>query len=544
MAFGPEFIRGLQAAIGESLPWHVARVEGGESWVALKVSELWFLLSWGAGAVGCCMAGASETAALKKGAPARAPLVEALKSRIARGDIVAVRQLNHDRILEFQIRRRIAAGTEVRRHLILEATEPVGNLILTDGERVIEELARHAAPDQNRYRTLLPGHPYAPPPAFKGPLPEDLASLCFEDVPDLAGVGRPLTRLIQDRWAERSPSEWLDALKAAGAGAALPCQRTGKGYLTRLGIPLGEPLGDDPLAAAARGVLGPLLRRGRERLLHEAGARLKRAVKSKERHRDGLLKQLRDCEAADGLRRKGETLLAHLHEIPPRAERVTLTDWDGTSLTIELDPRLPPSRNAERYFKKYRRAKGDPQAIQAGLEALDSSIRELMEQLDLLESIDDPERFEEAARDLEEWLHPGTEPRGRTKKAKAEPPHLSFNIDGLTVLVGLSARGNRYVTFRQARAEDIWLHAHELPGAHVIIRGARDRRELEERHRNVLEFAAALAAWHSKGKNSGSVAVDYTERRRVRPVPGTVALVTYTEPGTLRVAPEAPPDMR
>ena len=88
-----------------------------------------------------------------------------------------------------------------------------------------------------------------------------------------------------------------------------------------------------------------------------------------------------------------------------------------------------------------------------------------------------------------------------------------------------------------ARPDDIWLHAHELPGAHVIIRGVK-RDELEHDKRNVLEYAAKLAASHSSGKSSGSVPIDYTERKYVRSVPGTIALVTYTNPGTLRVSPE------
>ena len=77
-----------------------------------------------------------------------------------------------------------------------------------------------------------------------------------------------------------------------------------------------------------------------------------------------------------------------------------------------------------------------------------------------------------------------------------------------------------------------------MPGAHVIIRGLK-RSELETTRRDILEFAASLAAGHSSGKNSASVPIDYTERKYVRSVPGTVALVTYTNPGTLRVKPNA-----
>lgn len=549
MAFGPEFVRGLGAALNERLPWRVSRVEGGESWVALKVSyhDQWLLLSWGAGAAGCCLAAGEEVTALREGAPARAPLAEALRSRVMRGDITAARQLQGDRVLELTLHRRVAAGTAVAYSLILEATEPIANLILLDGGGKIEEAARHSAPDQNRYRTILPGHPYVPPPAFEGPLPQELSTLNFEDVPALAGIGRPLARQIQSRWEDRSSEEWLTALQRTVSDAPLPCQLAGKNYLTRFEFPLPDaiPLGDDVLAAAVHGVLCPLLQRERERQLHEADARLRRAVKARERHRDGLLKQLQDCEAAEVLRRKGEVILAHIADIPPRASSARLTDWEGEEFEVALDPHLSPSRNAERYFRKYRKAKGDPQAIREGIQAIEGAIQELMEQHDILESIDDPGKFEEAMRDLEEWLldaaSKGEKKQGAARRNKNHPapPHQRFEVEGLTVLLGLSARGNRYVTFREARGEDIWLHAHELPGSHVIVRGTR-RAELEGEHRAVLEFAAALAAGHSKGRHSGSVLVDYTERRYVRPVPGTVALVTYTNPGTLRVAPSSP----
>ena len=557
MALGPEFVRGLQTALNAKFPWRIVKAEGGDAWAALKVTrdDRWLLFSWGAGSIGCCLADNGSVTALRKGAPARTPLAEALRSRFIKGDLLAVQQINRDRVLEFEVRRRVAAGAEVRYFLILEATEPLGNLILLDADRRIEELARHEAPDRNPYRTLLPGHVYVPPPAFRGIPPEPLSSLDCSDAANLSGVGRPLSRLIQAHWEERPAESWLAAVQAALSDTPLPCQRSAKGYLTRFPVlfPEAEPLGSDALAAASSGVLLPLLSRGRERRLRELDSRLKRAAAARERHRDGLQKQLKDSAEAEALRRKGELLLAHLGEVPQRAESITLTDWEGTALEIALDPRLSPSRNAERYFKRYRKAKADPDAIRQGIADLENAIREIAEQRDLLEAIGDPEDFEEAVRDVTEWLNPERDSAarkgkdkektgGKGKKGKKElPPHRVFERNGLTVLVGLSARGNRFVTFKQARGEDLWLHAHDLPGAHVIIRGARGREELETERRDVLEFAASLAAGHSKGKGSGSVWVDYTERRYVRPVPGTVALVTYTNPGTLRAAPREEP---
>ncbi|MDR3265565.1 MAG: NFACT family protein [Synergistaceae bacterium] len=578
MAFGPEYVYGLQVALNGRLPWRVSKIEGGESWVALRVSgvggaleksEEWFLISWGAGSAGCCLVDAASVDALRRGAPARMPLVEALKSRFSKGQIVSARQVNFDRVLELEVVRFVAAGFGVKYYLTLEITEPVGNVVLLDGERRIEELARHASPDVNRLRTLLPGHLYVPPPVFEGPLPREIEELTFERVSGVRGIGRPLARLIDAHWEERGPERWLAALRRLYAEDSLPCCRTVKGYFTRFPHPFGETesLGEDALAAAREGVLRPLLAGSRSRLMRELNACLERAAKSKERHLDGLLKQLRDNADAEIFRRKGELLLASVAAIPPRAEKVVLSGWDGgEALEITLDPRLSPSRNAERYFKKCRKARVDPQKIREEVDSLTGAIAELREQKDLLDSIDDPAKLEEAVRDVEDWIasqgrkgakeesgsakkrgKPGAKRGSRGQYGSKDkrgskdklPPHLRFEIDGHTVLVGLSARGNRFVTFRQATGDDLWLHAHEVPGAHVIVKGgAGGRGELEEAGKNLLAFAASLAAAYSKGRTSLSVQVDYTERRHVRSVPGAaVALVTYTNPGTIRVSP-------
>ncbi|MBQ6664471.1 MAG: NFACT family protein, partial [Synergistaceae bacterium] len=434
------------------------------------------------------------------------------------------------------------AGVSVNYSIILEITEPVANFILLDENGKIDEAARHSTPDTNHYRTILPGHSYATPPQFEGIEMKSGTPLRLDDVQNLKGIGRPLTRLVISQWSERDAVSWKSALmKIVDTDSDVPCRIVSRNnYLTRIDFPLEgtQELGRNPLEAARYGVLIPLLRKGREKTLHEIDAKIKRAVKSRERHRDGLAKQLKECQEAEIFRRKGEAILSHLWEIPKRSENITLTDWDGEELSISLDPELSPSRNAERYFKRYRKAKGNPEEIKAGLEAINAAITELKEQHSLLEAIDDPENFTEAVKDLAEWISPAKSQNRNPKRRKQEniPPHLSIKRDGVTILVGLSARGNRYVTLKIARPEDIWLHAHEMPGAHVIIRGLK-REELEGARRDILEYAAGLAAGHSSGKGAGSVPVDYTERKYVRSVPGTIALVTYTNPGTLRVNP-------
>ena len=542
MAFGPEFISGLAGALKKFLPLRVNRIEGGSSWAALKTSnENWLLLSWTSGAAGICPATQNEINALKEISPARASISEALKSRLLHGgEIISVRQLNHDRILELEARRRISAGLSVSYFLILEITEPVANFLLLDENHKIDEAAKHSTPDVNSFRTILPGHVYTAPPAFEG-IEINKGKLNFEDVQNIKGVGRPLARLIQAHWEERENISWASAIsKLLDENSDITCRVIKKNnYLTRFDFDFPETisLGEDSLQASRHGVLIPLLKKGREKVLHSIDAKLKRAAKSKERHRDGLLKQLKECQDAEIFRKKGEAILTHIYEIPKRAEKINLTDWEGNELEIILDPNLTPSRNAEKYFKRYRKAKGNPEEIKSNLASINAAIQELKEQSALLDAIDDPENFNQAVKDLNEWIEPNEKLKSRNKKKQPEiPPHLNINRDGVNILVGLSARGNRYVTFKAANQNDIWLHAHEMPGAHVIIKGAT-RDELENEKRGILEFAAGLAAAHSSGKESNSVPIDYTERKYIRSVPGTVALVTYTNPGTLRISP-------
>ena len=547
MALGPEFISGLIPALKEFLPLRISKIEGGFSWTALKfLNDKYLLLSWTSGAAGCCLASEDEVTALRDFSNARTSLVEALKSKLLRGgEIFDVEQLNNDRIIKFHVIRRVAAGVSIKYFLILEVTEPLANFILLDENNKIYEAAKHSAPDKNSFRTILPGHFYNTPPEFKGINLKLTQHFNFEDVKNLIGIGRPLTRLIQDHWSEHDFLAWKSAIiKIFDTNNNLsetPCQIiTNKNYLTRFDFTFPETkiLDTNPLSAARAGVLEVLLQKGREKKLHDIDLKLKRAVKSRERHLDGLKKQLTECKNAEVFRKKGEAILANINEIKPYSTEIKLTHWDGEIFNIELDPNLTPSRNADKYFKRYRKFKNNPDIIQSNINAMQSAIKEIQEQYDILESLSSPQEFDKAAADVIEWLEPQQElKKSRQQKNKhSEPPHLIYEIDGAVILAGLSARGNRFV-LRQARPEDIWLHAHELAGSHVIIKGVK-RSELENEKSKILKFAASLAAGHSKGKNSNSVQIDYTERKYVRPVPGTVALVTYINPSTIRVSPE------
>ena len=125
---------------------------------------------------------------------------------------------------------------------------------------------------------------------------------------------------------------------------------------------------------------------------------------------------------------------------------------------------------------------------------------------------------------------------GPPKKKRAEPkraPYRRVALDGQwEALIGTSAEGNATVTFELASADDLWLHARGVPGAHVILRGQAEPPDA------VLARAAALAAAHSSARANGNVEVDITKRRYVKKIPNAPpGLVRYTNERTLRVSP-------
>ena len=115
------------------------------------------------------------------------------------------------------------------------------------------------------------------------------------------------------------------------------------------------------------------------------------------------------------------------------------------------------------------------------------------------------------------------EPRQKGRRQKKESPFLRFvSPDGLSILVGRNSLQNERL-LREAQGRDLWLHAKDMPGSHVIVQSPGD--EVPE---DTLMLAARLAAWYSKGKGE-AVPVNYTRRRLVKKPAGTPpGFVTFT----------------
>ncbi|MEJ2337324.1 MAG: NFACT RNA binding domain-containing protein [Gemmatimonadales bacterium] len=252
------------------------------------------------------------------------------------------------------------------------------------------------------------------------------------------------------------------------------------------------PAAEHEPAFAGAGAVASALRRKRRRLRRRLAA---------------LGKEIEQGAAAEQLRETGHLLLAHLGDVPKGAASVELTDFDGSRRTIELDPALNAAANADRYYRIAARR----ERARDRLPALIAEVRREIEDVEAgLKRLADDGEPDSTLRELAELQE---DRPGSVVKPERLPYHRFRSAGGLEIRVGRSAKDNDALTFHHSAPDDIWLHARQVPGAHVILRW--NLRDQNPPVRDVAD-AAVLAALHSEARHSGVVAVDWTRRKYVR----------------------------
>ena len=208
-------------------------------------------------------------------------------------------------------------------------------------------------------------------------------------------------------------------------------------------------------------------------------------------------------------------------------------DEEGASLTIELDPQLTPSENAQRYFRRYTKHRNSAGAVKEQMELAHAEVRYLETLLQQLDSAS-LEDIEEIREELVAggYLRARTR-RGAKRKKAVRPALLCYtSSEGVAIFVGKNNTQNEYLTNRLAAQGDTWLHTKDIPGSHVVIRAA-------EFGDATLEEAAMLAAHYSQARSSSSVPVDYTLIRHVhKPSGSKPGFVIYDRQKTLFITPD------
>lgn len=452
--------------------------------------------------------------------------------------IESIEQLENDRILEIAVSNKDEIGDQIQVTLIVEIMGKHSNLILVDkAENKIIEAIKHVGFSQNSYRTILPGSAYIYPPKTDTRNPFTIGDeKLFEILSTEDLAPKNLQRLFQglgrDTATELATQLSNDKLKHFREFF----QQKTKATLTEKSY---APVVFSDSQQKFEN-LSELLdyyyqdKAERDRVAQQANELIKRVTSELEKNRRKLLKQKEELlatENAEEFRQKGELLTTYLHQVPNDQPAVTLDNYyTSQPITISLDVSLTPSQNAQRYFKKY-------QKLKEAVKHLTNLIEETKASIAYLESVDtllNQASLTEIDELREELIETGyLKRRQREKIAKRQKPERYLASDGKTIiLVGKNNLQNDELSFKIAKKGELWFHAKDIPGSHVII---TDNLEPTD---EVKTDAAELAAYFSKARHSNLVQVDMIEAKKLhKPTGGKPGFVTYRGQKTLRVTP-------
>ncbi|MCY7216781.1 Rqc2 family fibronectin-binding protein FbpA [Streptococcus cristatus] len=453
--------------------------------------------------------------------------------------IEAIQQVENDRILEISVSNKNEIGDSVAVTLVIEIMGKHSNIILLDkaSGKIIEAI-KHVGFSQNSYRTILPGSTYVAPPQTGSLNPftvgdEKLFEILHTEDLEPKRLQQIFQGLGRDTATELSGRLTADKLKTFRAFFASPTQPslTEKSFSALL-------FSDSKTQMST---LSELLdtfykdKAERDRVNQQASELIRRVENELEKNRKKLGKQeeeLLATENAEEFRQKGELLTTFLHQVPNDQDQVELDNYyTGEKIIIALDKALTPNQNAQRYFKRY-------QKLKEAVKHLTSLIEETRATILYLESVETAlaqASLTEIAEIREELIQTGfIRRRQREKIQKRQKPEKYLATDGQTIiLVGRNNLQNDELTFKIAKKDELWFHAKDIPGSHVVITGNLQPSD------EVKTDAAELAAYFSKGRLSNLVQVDMIETKKLnKPTGGKPGFVTYTGQKTLRVTPD------
>ncbi|MFH0580376.1 Rqc2 family fibronectin-binding protein PavA [Streptococcus mitis] len=454
--------------------------------------------------------------------------------------IESIEQVENDRIVEMTVSNKNEIGDHIQATLIIEIMGKHSNILLVDkSSHKILEVIKHVGFSQNSYRTLLPGSTYIAPPSTESLNPFTIKDeKLFEILQTQETRAKNLQNLFQG--LGRDTANELESILVSDK---LPTFRNffnqeTKPCLTETSfspVPFANHVGET--FASLSDLLDTYYKdkAERDRVKQQASELIRRVENELQKNRHKLKKQEKELLATDNaeeFRQKGELLTTFLHQVPNDQDQVILDNYyTNQPITIALDKALTPNQNAQRYFKRYQKLK---EAVKYLTDLIEETKATIL-YLESVETVLNQAGLEEIAEIREELIQTGfIRRRQREKIQKRKKPEQYLASDGKTIIyVGRNNLQNEELTFKMARKEELWFHAKDIPGSHVVISGNLDPSD------EVKTDAAELAAYFSQGRLSNLVQVDMIEVKKLnKPTGGKPGFVTYTGQKTLRVTPD------
>lgn len=463
-----------------------------------------------------------------------------------------------DRAIDLQFARRPDEPAEW--HLYVEIMGKYSNVLLTNARQEIVTAAHQVNEQQSSVRTIRTGGGYKPPPAIVGTLPR--LSESFTDwqerislvpgklskmvVTSYSGVSTALAKqlsiaagldpnqatdsLTADNWQQlyEQWQRWLHCLENNDFQPG----RTGQGY-TVLGwtaVPVSgsiQQLLEDYYSTQ-------LNRQTFSQLHHQLTQKIKKLTGKLRQKATNFYQRLDDSDQAERYRVQADLLMAYLHEWQPGMSSIQLKDFEsGEPVTLELNPEKNAVQNAQALYKRHQKLKRTRDAVMPLLEEVETELHYL-EQVEaaLLQTsqygtVDDRMALEEIRDELVQQDYVA-DPYQRQSKSRGRvglPNFHKFQTPGgIEVWVGRNNSQNEALSFKAANDYDLWLHTQEIPGSHVLLRLEPGVNASDDD----LAWAANIAAWFSRARQSDQVPVVYTKPKHVyKPKGARPGMVIY-----------------
>ncbi len=495
------------------------------------------------------------------------------------GYVQNIEQLDFDRVIKISCEKTSQFGKGEKFDLIFELTGRNSNAILTRDDGMIIDCLRRIDITQNRFRQIQTGEKYILPPAPKKRNP---FSIKKEEFISLARTVHPVTDWLRGHFIG---IDWLLAQKIAiesrfdldkmishqNEDEMEHLWRTFSQTFEKLSNHhfnfqiINNPDGKSEAISCVelsflpedRKIYCPNLnsaiksfftaRLGAEktnRELHKLSAYVNRALEKLYQREKKIEEDLRKSERAEEYKRFGELLMMNKETIKKGLISVELTDLFDPQhqiLEIPLDSKLNAISNAQSYFKKYKKAKDALSIIKKRKEETEHRIIQLAEISKLLAGEVKKINLEEQKQNLIRlgFMRP-TRSKIMDKRKKEFSPRRFLTKSSWEILVGKSDRENDYLTFKFANPDDLWFHAQDVPGSHVLLR--RKEKKAEPSSSEIRE-TAQVAAYFSKARKEKKVSVVYTQAKHIRkPKGGKPGLALVQREKSILVEPRLPAD--
>lgn len=503
--------------------------------------------------------------------PASPPMLcMLLRKQLSGGKLVCARQIGFDRIVELEFATRDEMGFAVTRYIIVEIMGKYSNFLFTDENRRIITALKLIDFSTSRLRQVLPGMTYELPPAQDK---KDVFSVSEKELATMmisVDGTMPLSKFILNSFLGISPLVSRELAYIASGSTDTPLENVlteklwaalchfcdvlkNKKFLPTLVYDENEKPAEfnffdithyganmrvehfDSFAQLLdayfekRDLADRIKQRGQDiiKLVTNANARLNKKIEAQE-------EELRDCADGEKFKLYGDLLTANLYLLKRGEKQVVVQNYYSENcedVTIELDTRLTPAQNAQRFYKKYNKCKNAKRYLTEQIAIAKGELAYLETVTQALERAETENDLAEIRRELSQSGYASRISNFKAVKNTSVKVLEFKTSSGYRVLCGKNNIQNDHITFKAASKLDLWFHVKGAPGSHVVLVCNGD----EPSEKDYTE-AATIAATYSS-LEGGQIAVDYTRVKNVKKPPAAKpGYVTYSTNYTAYVA--------